>query len=173
MSELPVNNPFLPSACENQRAIDQPSGNSTSPNLADATRSQRLTNFLVDGHCCLVLFFGVKFFLSLWALSIGIDTTRLDSPLLLTPVSLLVILAYYTTMEARYNATLGKMLTRTRVLHLDGRRADFRQIVIRNLTRFMPFEPISGCISGDDVPMPWHDRISRTRVVVATPKSTI
>jgi uncharacterized RDD family membrane protein YckC len=55
-----------------------------------------------------------------------------DIALLALPVFLF---AYYAAMEATFGATIGKMLTRLRVVHLNGEPCDFTAATIRTLLR--------------------------------------
>ena len=48
-----------------------------------------------------------------------------------------VFVIYCLAMEARYGATLGKMLLKLRVVGNGGRRADLRQCVVRNLMKIL------------------------------------
>ena len=56
--------------------------------------------------------------------------------------------------------TLGKLLTGTKAIRVDGLQMTFKDVVIRSLSRIVPFEVFSGL--GDK---PWHDSWSRTMVV--------
>lgn len=75
---------------------------------------------------------------------------------------LLLMFGYYWGLEAFFGATLGKLVTRTRVVAVDGRPATAWQILGRTLIRFIPVEALSFMSSN---PVGWHDRWSNTRVV--------
>jgi uncharacterized RDD family membrane protein YckC len=70
-------------------------------------------------------------------------------------------IAYYCLLEGLTGRTIGKWITGTRVVGLEGERATFGGIVVRTLARLIPFEGISFLFSESG----WHDRLSRTRVV--------
>ncbi|HMW65810.1 MAG TPA: RDD family protein [Chitinophagaceae bacterium] len=70
-------------------------------------------------------------------------------------------LIYYTFCEMVFKGyTLGKLLTGTKAIRVDGLQMTFKDVVIRSLSRIVPFEVFSGL--GDK---PWHDSWSRTMVV--------
>jgi uncharacterized RDD family membrane protein YckC len=115
-----------------------------------ATRGRRFGDLLIDQ-----LAMGV-----LSAVSSAIEPDKSISGLLLE--SIVFPFLYYTVLEAAFGWTLGKLVTGTRVVALDGRRATFPQILGRSLARFIPFEPLS--FFGRD-PVGWHDSLSNTRVI--------
>jgi uncharacterized RDD family membrane protein YckC/DNA-directed RNA polymerase subunit RPC12/RpoP len=81
-------------------------------------------------------------------------------------IDLIVIattLSYYIFCEYFFGRTLGKLLTKSRVITLEGNKPSFFQIVGRTLVRFIPFEPFSVLFSARAIG--WHDLLSRTRVV--------
>ena len=83
-------------------------------------------------------------------------------------IFLLEYVGYYVVLEYRYGRTLGKRLSRTKVVRLDGRKPRFWQIVGRSLGRLIPLEQLSILFSFKG--SCWHDSFSRTRVVKLAPK---
>ncbi|WP_442264593.1 RDD family protein [Tenacibaculum sp. ZS6-P6] len=71
---------------------------------------------------------------------------------------------YYVSFEASSGRTIGKYITKTKVVTLDGEKPDFNVILIRSLCRLIPFEGFS--FLGDD-DSGWHDTFSKTKVVKA------
>jgi len=118
--------------------------------LMDASQGQRFANLLIDYVCFLLLCF-----------VLGAIIATIGKPELAGLVSWPTMLGYYVFFESIFNATPGKMVTKTRVVTLDGAKPSFGQILGRTLARFVPFEAFSflGGNSG------WHDRWSKTRVV--------
>lgn len=122
----------------------------------DATQTQRLVNFMVDGACARLP---------------GSLLTTLASPFGVRAVfanvllGVVLSLSYYVALESMFGISLGKLVTRTKVVAESGDRASLQQIIIRSLCRFVPFEPFSffGQSRG------WHDRWSGTRVVRRLP----
>jgi uncharacterized RDD family membrane protein YckC len=81
-----------------------------------------------------------------------------------------VALGCYVVCEALFGRTLGKVLSRSRVVMDSGERPPLGAILLRTLVRIVPFEPFS-MFSGHG----WHDRWSGTQVVSSryTPKLTV
>jgi uncharacterized RDD family membrane protein YckC len=69
---------------------------------------------------------------------------------------------YMSITEAIFKGkTLGKLITQTRAVNLDGTAISSQAAFLRGLCRLVPFEQFSGL----GVPCrPWHDRWSRTLV---------
>lgn len=72
---------------------------------------------------------------------------------------------YYVVMEGLFGFTFGKLVTGTRVVDERGERPSSRQLLIRTAMRFVPLEPISAFGENGSEPLPWHDTVSKTRVV--------
>jgi len=71
-------------------------------------------------------------------------------------------LIYYTLLEKLFKGkTLGKFLTKTRAVRLDGGELTFKDAFFRSACRLIPFEPFSG------FGIPWHDHITDTVVIRA------
>jgi len=73
--------------------------------------------------------------------------------------------AYYFLLEASFGRTLGKFVTRTKVVNEQGLKPSFPQIFARTACRYIPFEPFS--IFFSDEHRCWHDSLSKTYVVRA------
>ncbi|MEL6256277.1 MAG: RDD family protein [Bacteroidota bacterium] len=69
---------------------------------------------------------------------------------------------YYALFEIIFDKTPGKFLTKTKVVNLEGGKADTTAILLRSLIRYVPFEAFS--FLGDSA-TGWHDSWSKTRVV--------
>lgn len=69
--------------------------------------------------------------------------------------------AYFFCFEYFFNRTIGKMITRTKVVDEFGSRPTAKSIFIRTLIRKIPIEYLSFIYSKNG----HHDVISRTRVV--------
>jgi len=68
---------------------------------------------------------------------------------------------YYFVPEYLFGKTIGKMITRTRVVTETGTQPTFNQLILRTLCRYIPFEYFSFLGEGTG----WHDTLSNTRVV--------
>jgi uncharacterized RDD family membrane protein YckC len=75
-----------------------------------------------------------------------------------------MLLGYYIVMEGMFQRTIGKMITGTRVVRIDGGRPSLGQVVGRTFARLIPFEAFS-FLGGNGYPVGWHDSLSGTRVV--------
>ena len=141
-------NPY--SAPEADEGLEQPA---PFVPLVDASKGARLVNLLVDSFA---MFAGI--------VVIGIFAGFLGAPEAAGDViGWVVMLGYYVGFESLLSATPGKLITRTRVVRLDGNPPSFLQILGRTACRFIPFEAVSFLLSGGL--RGWHDSLSRTRVV--------
>lgn len=77
-------------------------------------------------------------------------------------VAYLLIFGYYSLFEIFSQRTLGKIITGTKVVTIDGRKPSAGDILLRTLCRFVPFEAFSFF---GDVNKGWHDKWSKTMVV--------
>ena len=73
----------------------------------------------------------------------------------------LSFVGYYIFMEHTYQKTLGKFLTKTKVVTIDGQRTELSDIVRRTYCRLIPFDNFSFLIMKDG----FHDSMSKTMVV--------
>ena len=74
---------------------------------------------------------------------------------------LIIFLIYYGFSEYYTQKTLGKYVTKTQVVRVDGSKPNASEIAIRTLCRLIPFDRLSYLISQNG----FHDRFSNTRVV--------
>jgi uncharacterized RDD family membrane protein YckC len=138
-------NPYsAPSADE-----DLPLARDYAGDMVDASQGQRFIHLIVDYIAFVVL----AAVCGVVGAAIGVPM----GPLIAYPL----IISFYLFFEGVFSATPGKMLTRTRVVSLDGSKPSFGQILGRTLSRFVPFEAFSFLGSGSG----WHDRWPKTRVV--------
>ncbi len=132
-----------------------------------ALRRERLINFLID-------FFIIKIISLVLALRFDYDNYFVDGILSknLSSFYPTAMLLYYVPFEFLFGKTLGKMVTKTKVVDLYGNKPTFKQIIIRYLVRLVPFEGLSFLggsrnLASDDKyrPVGWHDRLSSTYVI--------
>jgi uncharacterized RDD family membrane protein YckC len=72
-----------------------------------------------------------------------------------------LFLAYYSLLETATNGrTIGKMVTGTKAIRVDGNEFSGQDAVLRSLCRLVPFEGLSALFG-----YPWHDKWTKTRVV--------
>ncbi len=142
-------NPYAPPTTLSSPAAPTPSS------LRDASTSLRFWTLMLDyvGMQLFGMVFGIGLVLS------GNQAWLEELPDLVLGIGLM--LAYYVTLEATVGRTLGKLILGTRVVNLEGREPSFRQIVVRTLSRLVPFEAFSYLSDRGG----WHDRWSKTRVI--------
>jgi uncharacterized RDD family membrane protein YckC len=77
---------------------------------------------------------------------------------------LVVFISYFILTENIFQKTLGKVITKTKVVNLDGEKPNFVDITIRTVSRLIPLDGISYLysISG------FHDKLSKTIVIKDT-----
>lgn len=109
----------------------------------------------------------IDFIISYIILLIVIRLMARDSPGIehaggfLTVIGYLVYLLYYTVMEgAAGGRTIGKMITGSRTIKIDGSNVTWNDALLRSLSRLVPFEAFSA-FGGH----PWHDSWTQTKVV--------
>src|SRR5688572_19201004 len=93
--------------------------------LIQASRGTRFANFIVDSICRMIM-----------GAIIGFVAGVTDEQLLGLALSFGSMIGYYLFFEGVFQATPGKMVTRTRVVDLDGNKPTFMQIFGRTLARF-------------------------------------
>jgi uncharacterized RDD family membrane protein YckC len=128
-----------------------------------ATHGQRLANWIIDVICVYILIFSEGVVAGLFKSLLDIDFTDW-----LGLATLLTYVAYWTLLEWRLGKTVGKMVTKTRVIDEDGQLPSFWQAFGRFLGRLIPFDAIS--VLGSSV-RAWHDRVAETWVVQDIPLS--
>lgn len=76
--------------------------------------------------------------------------------------SLIIFIAlYYIPFEYKTQKTLGKIITKTKVVTLEGNKPELIDIVSRTFCRLIPFDRFSFFYSRNG----FHDAISRTKVI--------
>ncbi|QDV70575.1 RDD family protein [Rosistilla carotiformis] len=132
-----------------------------------ASQNRRLVNFLVDNVMTQIVSSLAGGALgAAYAQSNGGQITQDQATtlqLMGMGLGLLVVLLYFFLMEATMGATVGKLLTSTRVVDAGGGKASVGKLIGRTFARLIPFEPVS-FLFGDKT-TGWHDSLSGTRVV--------
>jgi uncharacterized RDD family membrane protein YckC len=86
-------------------------------------------------------------------------------------LSFIIFLAYYTYLEGTRGQTIGKMITRIKVVREDGGRIDMNQAFIRNILRIIDglFVYLVGAVLiwRSDKKQRLGDRVGKTLVVKA------
>ncbi len=137
--------------------------------VVPATQAKRFFNLIIDSFVLVPAFFLVNFivlfaFYSSVGEAAGGAADSIAIQLCLNLFNCLGMWVYYSVFEAATGVTLGKLVTGTRVVAVDGSKPTVGQILGRSLCRFIPFEAFS-FFGGQGRPVGWHDSISGTRVI--------
>ena len=148
-----------------------PNSFSVTPDLY-ATKGNRFTNYLIDIIFIVVVFLAFIFVSSYLYYSYAEDTSVVDTYLnevetvnpfldrLITSVGLALI--YFTLEFLTKGRSIGKFITKTRVVLEDGSNPTALDYLKRSFSRIIPFEAFS--FLGAEG-RGWHDTISKTYVV--------
>jgi uncharacterized RDD family membrane protein YckC len=123
--------------------------------LVDASGGRRFLNLVIDT-------IGRVIFNMILSTIVGAAGVRFQGVVESFLFGIFTMLLYYILLEGLFGVTLGKLITGTRVVDIEGRKPSFGAVIGRTLARCVPFEPFSvlGGTRG------WHDTWSGTRVVV-------
>ena len=133
-----------------------------------ASHGERFLNWLIDNivmrfTISYLSSYGIVYLLSLISPPVvtEIANRNLTTLFVLTYfVAIFNYLCYYTVMEKLFNGrTVGKFITATRAVKIDGSELAFRDALLRSLCRLIPFEPLSGFGTL------WHDAWTNTMVI--------
>jgi len=117
----------------------------------------RFVNFLIDFIVWLILAFIVSFI-------IGIFVQPTDQGLLTLFGYVLIFgtfIAYYAIMEIKFQKTVGKFVTKTKVVKMNGEKPTDGDIITRTFCRLIPFDRLSFLFVKNGI----HDFLSKTKVV--------
>lgn len=120
--------------------------------LVEADGAKRFLNFVIDAAVVIsmIIIFN-KFYFFLKILHIH-DAFKI--------FDLALIFTYFYGLELSIGRTVGKMITKTRVVTDTGDKPTTQQLLVRTISRFIPLEPVL-YIGGA-----WlHDSLSHTKVV--------
>lgn len=117
----------------------------------------RLIHFVVDLFCFVLIALILGLIAGLFISSPSETILELlDSILLIVSFFL-----YFVFMEYKFQRTIGKFLTKTKVVMSDGSKPLLNEIFIRTICRLIPFDHFSYLFT----PNGFHDRLSNTTVV--------
>tara|TARA_Y100001934_G_C12267859_1_gene733313 strand:+ start:561 stop:1157 length:597 start_codon:yes stop_codon:yes gene_type:complete len=117
----------------------------------------RLLHFCIDLLIYIIILFLFGLILELFKVNLSQENgTKLGYFLLVS-----LFYAYYVFMEYRYQKTIAKFLTRTKVVMEDGRKPELKDILLRTTCRFIPFDRFSYFFSN----LGLHDKFSNTKVL--------
>lgn len=140
--------------------------------MPEASKGLRFANFVID----FILFYIATFvggivlgiiliygsFVSPEDLVTWGESKSISTKLVNWIIGVVIGTIFYTLCEgATKGRSVGKYITRTRAVRLDGSPIAWRDAFLRSLCRFIPFEPFSAFSARG----PWHDRLTKTMVV--------
>jgi len=124
----------------------------------------RLINFIIDSFAFMTLgvILSVISGLVIFILNIELNQNN-DTLFQVVSISMYFIafMIYYVLLETKYQRTLGKLLTKTKVTYENGDKPDLNAIIGRTLYRLIPFDRLSYLFLKNGI----HDMISKTIVV--------
>jgi uncharacterized RDD family membrane protein YckC len=130
-----------------------------------AGRLERLINCLIDSFALVAFFFlfaGIVSIMQTIFSPSSLSVLEDENSFLSSLLAFVSIMFYYALFEYKTGQTLGKLITKTKVVTINGEDPNLLAILIRTLCRFIPFEEISFLISNNSG---WHDKLSNTKVV--------
>ena len=134
-----------------------------------ASKGKRFANYIVDRIVFLGLFMGFFFALGYTTELTGGDTARLVYELEnVGPIadliisSLLYALFYFMFEGISKGRTIGKYITKTKVVDQQGNELTLNAYAARSISRIIPFEPLS-CLGNTG--RGWHDSLSNSFVI--------
>ncbi|WP_136669329.1 RDD family protein [Flavobacterium sp. H122] len=117
----------------------------------------RFVNFLIDFVVIFVLYGliipNIETLLSL--------TSQAERGIYRIGTLIIFITSYYIFFESKYQKTLGKIITKTKVVNLQGEKPELGDIISRTFCRFIPFDRFSFFFTRNG----FHDAISKTKVI--------
>lgn len=117
---------------------------------------KRFANYIID----IIMYLILVFVIGIVAGGVlGLSEREIDT---LSRFSFLIFLFYYWVMESLTGKTVGKYITRTRVVKEDGSHPNGANILGRTICRLIPFEAFSFLGSPGKG---WHDSIPKIYVI--------
>mgnify|MGYP003113529439 CR=1 FL=1 len=117
----------------------------------------RFLNFLIDFIVWLVLAFIITFIIGLFVQPSDQSMISLVGYLLIFGT----FIAYYAMMEIKFQKTIGKFVTKTKVVKINGDKPSDGDIIARTFCRLIPFDRLSFFFVRNGI----HDFLSKTKVV--------
>ena len=117
----------------------------------------RFVNFLIDFIVWLVLAFIISFVIGLFIQPTDQGMISLIGYILIFGT----FLAYYAIMEIKFQKTIGKFVTKTKVVKMNGEKPTDGDIITRTFCRLIPFDRLSFLFVKNGI----HDFLSKTKVI--------
>ena len=119
----------------------------------------RFVNFIIDIIAWIALTFIISFIIGFFVPV----TTENEGFLTFFAYALFIgtFVAYYAIMEIKFQKTIGKFVTKTKVVKMNGERPTDGDIIARSFCRLIPFDRLSFLFVKNGI----HDFLSKTKVV--------
>ena len=117
----------------------------------------RFANFLIDFIVWMILTFIISFILELFVGTTGKELINIFGYILIFAT----FFAYHAIMEIKFQKTVGKFITKTKVVKMDGTKPENSDIIMRTFCRFIPFDRVSFLFMKNGI----HDFLSKTKVI--------
>jgi len=115
--------------------------------MKDIDKGTRLANYLIDLVAIFFLWFIITLIFQLY------DSRNY--------IFYFIMFLYYLIFEGSTGQTLGKLVTKTKVVDKDGKHPKFFNILMRSFWRIIPFDTFS-YLFGSELGM--HDKLSSTKL---------
>lgn len=133
-----------------------------------ASGGVRFVEYIIDSLFLNLVPYIIIYLISLVVMMVvDVDLWYLNSefeenhPFLNIFIGLVIFSIYYIVLEFSFDGrTVGKYVMGTKVVSIDGEKPSLKQVLIRTLSRIVPFDGLS--FLGNNG---WHDSWSETRVV--------
>ena len=120
----------------------------------------RFANFLIDFIVWLILAFIISFIIGLFVQPTDQGIITLFGYVLIFGT----FIGYYAIMEIKFQKTVGKFVTKTKVVKMNGEKPENGDIITRTFCRLIPFDRLSFLFVKNRI----HDFLSKTKVVKDT-----
>ena len=120
----------------------------------------RLINFLVDSIVIFVIYLLAGIIYMLIFSNQNGPSSGLDTLIVLI-LFFSSFIGYYIIMENKFQKTLGKMVTKSKVVRITGEKPKLSEIINRTLSRLIPLDRISFLFRKNGI----HDYLSKTIVI--------
>jgi uncharacterized RDD family membrane protein YckC len=133
-------------------------------NKEPASKGQRFVNYIIDFIMYLVFLFAFLILAAIiWQLIKEFADKNSKAFNTMFDISILSLYApFYAFSEwVSHGRSVGKFITKTKAIRLDGNKFSLKDALLRSLIRLIPIEPFTAFSDRG----PWHDRWTKTRVV--------
>ncbi len=120
----------------------------------------RFLNFIIDFFACIFGATILSFIIGLFVNSGGGIFLQIFAYLLFFGT----FFTYYAILEIKFQKTLGKFVTKTKVVKMNGDKPESSDIIMRTFCRFIPFDRITFLFMKNGI----HDFLSKTKVIKDT-----